>query len=109
MQLSNFKMTIEYDGSGFHGWQRQKGCRTVQEEIEIALNTLIRQKIAVIGSGRTDAGVHALGQVASFKCHTRLDPGTIQKALNSLLPECHRHSRLPPGRTDVSRPLRCQA
>ncbi len=87
MQLSNFKMTIEYDGGDFHGWQRQKGCRTVQEEIEIALNTVIRQKIALIGSGRTDAGVHALGQVASFKCHTRLDPGTIQKALNSLLPD----------------------
>jgi tRNA pseudouridine38-40 synthase len=87
MQLSNFKMTIEYDGSDFHGWQRQKGCRTVQEEIENALHTVIRQKIAVTGSGRTDAGVHALGQVASFKCVTRLGPGTIQKALNSLLPD----------------------
>ena len=87
MQLSNFKITIEYDGSGFHGWQRQKGHRTVQEEIENALHTVIRQKIAVIGSGRTDAGVHALGQVASFKCHTRLGPGTIQKSLNSLLPD----------------------
>lgn len=86
MQLSNFKITIEYDGSVFHGWQRQKGHRTVQEEIENALHTVIRQKIAVIGSGRTDAGVHALGQVASFKCVTRLGPGTIQKALNSLLP-----------------------
>jgi tRNA pseudouridine38-40 synthase len=86
MQLSNFKMTIEYDGSDFHGWQRQKGCRTVQEEIENALHTVIRQKTAVTGSGRTDAGVHALGQVASFKCITRLGPETIQKALNSLLP-----------------------
>jgi tRNA pseudouridine38-40 synthase len=87
MQLGNFKITIEYDGSGFHGWQRQKEHRTVQEEIEKALHTVTRQKIAVIGSGRTDAGVHALGQVASFKCHTRLSPGTIQKALNSLLPD----------------------
>ena len=87
MQLKNFKMTIEYDGSDFHGWQRQKGYRTVQEEIEIALHTVTRQKIAVIGSGRTDAGVHALGQVASFKCVTRLGPETIQKALNSLLPD----------------------
>lgn len=87
MQLNNFKMTIEYDGSDFHGWQRQKGCRTVQEEIENALHTVIRQKIAVTGSGRTDAGVHALGQVASFKCVTRLGPETIQKALNSLLPD----------------------
>ena len=87
MQVSNFKITIEYDGSGFHGWQRQKGHRTVQEEIENALHTVTRQKIAVIGSGRTDAGVHALGQVASFKCLTRLGPGTIQKALNSLLPD----------------------
>ena len=87
MQLSNFKITIEYDGSGFHGWQRQKGHRTVQQEIENALHTVTRQKIAVIGSGRTDAGVHALGQVASFKCHTRLGPETIQKALNGLLPD----------------------
>ncbi|MGB5421799.1 MAG: tRNA pseudouridine(38-40) synthase TruA [Desulfobacterales bacterium] len=87
MQLSNFKITIEYDGSGFHGWQRQKGHMTVQEEIENALHTVTRQKIAVIGSGRTDAGVHALGQVASFKCLTRLGPRTIQKALNSLLPD----------------------
>jgi tRNA pseudouridine38-40 synthase len=87
MQPSNFKITIEYDGSGFHGWQRQKRQATVQGEIENALHTLIGQKIAVIGSGRTDAGVHALGQVASFNCHTRLGPGTLQKALNSLLPE----------------------
>jgi tRNA pseudouridine38-40 synthase len=87
MQFNNFKITIEYDGSGFHGWQRQKGHRTIQEEIEIALHTVTRQRIAVIGSGRTDAGVHALGQVASFKCRTRLGPGTIQKALNSLLPD----------------------
>jgi tRNA pseudouridine38-40 synthase len=87
MQVSNFKITIEYDGSGFHGWQRQKRHRTVQGEIENALHTVTRQNIVVIGSGRTDAGVHALGQVASFKCHTRLSPGPIQKALNSLLPD----------------------
>ncbi|MFZ0243679.1 MAG: tRNA pseudouridine(38-40) synthase TruA [Desulfobacterales bacterium] len=86
MPLVNFKITVEYDGSGFHGWQRQKACRTVQGEIEKALETLSGQKIAVIGSGRTDAGVHALGQVAGFKCRTRLGPAVLQKALNSLLP-----------------------
>lgn len=86
MRRGNFKLTIEYDGSGFHGWQRQKGCRTVQGEIEKAIETLCGQKTALIGSGRTDAGVHALGQVAGFTCRTRLDPATIQKALNSLLP-----------------------
>ncbi len=82
----NFKLTIEYDGSGFHGWQRQKGCGTVQGEIEKALEILCGQKTALIGSGRTDAGVHALGQVAGFTCRTRLDPATVQRALNSLLP-----------------------
>lgn len=86
MALKNFKITLEYDGSKFHGWQRQKHDRTIQAEIESVLEHIIGHQIAVIGSGRTDSGVHALEQVANFRCDTRLAAVDIQKALNSLLP-----------------------
>ena len=85
--IQNFKLTIEYDGSAYHGWQRQKNDRSVQEEIEKVLKTMTGLKIKVIGSGRTDAGVHAFGQVANFSSDTALTAGVFQKGLNSLLPE----------------------
>jgi tRNA pseudouridine38-40 synthase len=85
--MKNFKLTIEYDGTDYHGWQRQKSVRTVQQEIEKAVGTMTGRQITVIGSGRTDAGVHALGQVANFKCATHLKPEAFLKGLNSLLPE----------------------
>ncbi|WP_319408599.1 tRNA pseudouridine(38-40) synthase TruA [uncultured Desulfosarcina sp.] len=81
-----FKLIIEYDGSGFHGWQRQKNDRTVQETIENALAVMTREPVTVIGSGRTDAGVHALAQVAGFKTRSRLDAEAFFNGLNSLLP-----------------------
>jgi tRNA pseudouridine38-40 synthase len=84
--LKTFKLIIEYDGTDFHGWQRQKKDRTVQETIEKALAVITREPVAVIGSGRTDAGVHALGQVAGFKTRSRLDADSFFKGLNSLLP-----------------------
>jgi tRNA pseudouridine38-40 synthase len=86
MQSINFRITIEYDGAGFHGWQRQNGYPTVQGQIENALEKVTGQQITVVGSGRTDAGVHALGQEAHFTCRTQLTPETIQRALNGLLP-----------------------
>lgn len=85
---TRFKLTIEFDGSEFSGWQRQiNASRTVQGEIEKALQQILQQKTAVVGSGRTDAGVHALAQVA----HVDLSLGTmplsrLHLALNSLLP-----------------------
>jgi len=82
----NFKLVLEYDGSAFHGWQRQKNERTVQGEIEKALQTMTGQKINLCGSGRTDAGVHALGQAASFRCDTRLSADVFLKGINSLVP-----------------------
>ena len=85
--LKNFKLIVEYDGSAYHGWQRQKNERTVQGEIEKALTTLTGQKVSLTGSGRTDAGVHAFGQVASFLCDTALTPEVFKKGLNSLLPK----------------------
>lgn len=81
----NFKLIIEYDGSRYHGWQRQKGVRSVQGEIEKALETITVGSVTLTGSGRTDAGVHALGQVANFECDTRLEPAALMNALNSLL------------------------
>jgi tRNA pseudouridine38-40 synthase len=80
-------MTVEYDGSDFHGWQRQAWERTVQGELEAALATLTGGPVSVAGSGRTDAGVHALAQVASFRCETRLPAETIRNALDGLTGE----------------------
>ena len=83
----NFKITIEYDGTSYHGWQRQKNDRTVQEEIEKAIFTISGQEVSLTGSGRTDAGVHAYAQVANFKCETHLGPRDLLGGLNSLTNE----------------------
>ena len=82
--IKNFKITIEYDGSGYHGWQRQKKDRTIQEEIEKAILTVTGRKVNLTGSGRTDTGVHACAQVANFKCETHLDGQALLGGLNSL-------------------------
>ncbi len=80
-------MTIEYDGANFCGWQIQKnGERTVQEELEKACARIFKHRVHVVGSGRTDSGVHAAGQVVSFKAETRMNPLEIQKALHSRMP-----------------------
>jgi tRNA pseudouridine38-40 synthase len=84
--IQNFKLTIEYDGTHYFGWQRQAVGPTIQAEIERALALMTGAAVTLIGAGRTDAGVHALGQVANFRCSTRLEPGPILKGLNSLLP-----------------------
>jgi tRNA pseudouridine38-40 synthase len=85
--VKNFKLIIEYDGTQYHGWQRQPNGMSIQQAVETAIETMTQKKITLIGSGRTDAGVHALGQTANFKCETRLEPDEIQKGLNSLLPK----------------------
>lgn len=85
--MKNFKLTIEYDGTNYHGWQIQKIEPTIQQEIEKALEKMTRTKTKVIGAGRTDAGVHALGQAASFKCKTSISPDAFKKGLNSILPK----------------------
>ncbi len=76
---------MEYDGTDFSGWQRQKDRLTVQEEIERTLSTILNQEIKISGSGRTDAGVHALGQVASFTASTRIGLPDLKKGFNSLI------------------------
>ena len=82
---TNYKLIIEYDGSRYHGWQRQKEDRSIQGEIEKTLKTITTRDVTLIGSGRTDAGVHARGQTANFKCNTRLGPEDLMNGLNHLL------------------------
>ena len=84
--MQNFKLVIEYDGTAYHGWQRQSNTRTIQGAIEDALKTITGQSVTLIGSGRTDAGAHATGQVGSFCLETRLTSDVFAKGLNSLLP-----------------------
>ena len=79
----NYKLTIQYDGNEFHGWQVQGKGRTVQGDIENALSVIYPdEKITLIGAGRTDAGVHALGQVANIKLPNKLSAEELQNALN---------------------------
>src|SRR5438067_1179813 len=85
--MRNFKLTLSYDGTDFFGWQTQPGFRTVQETLEDAIADLTGEKIRVNTSGRTDTGVHALGQVVNFYSATQLDPETLVRAVNARLPE----------------------
>ncbi|MFB3853240.1 MAG: tRNA pseudouridine(38-40) synthase TruA [Vicinamibacterales bacterium] len=81
-----YRLTLAYDGSGFVGWQRQPEGTSVQGLLEGALRRLQGEPVPVVGAGRTDAGVHALGQVASFVLMKPIDPVTLRRALNALLP-----------------------
>jgi tRNA pseudouridine38-40 synthase len=81
-----FKLIIAYDGTDFHGWQIQANKPTVQGEIVGVLRRLTQEGIALQGAGRTDAGVHAIGQVGSFRTQSGLSGGEFQHALNALLP-----------------------
>jgi tRNA pseudouridine38-40 synthase len=80
------KLTLAYDGTDFAGWQVQPGRRTVQATLEAALQTITGEDLRAIASGRTDAGVHALGQVVSFRTECRLPPDVFRRALNGNLP-----------------------
>lgn len=79
------RLDIEYDGSPFAGWATQPGLRTVQNELETALATVLREEIRLTVAGRTDAGVHAIGQVASFET-AHPPPGDLARSLNALTP-----------------------
>lgn len=81
------RMTLAYHGGGFHGWQRQPGYRTVQEEVEQTVIRIIRHPTSVMGASRTDAGVHALGQVASFRTDGPIPLRGLQNAIAHHLPD----------------------
>src|ERR1700738_4271017 len=81
-----FKLTIAYDGTDFHGWQIQANKPTVQGEIVNVLRRITQENVQLHAAGRTDAGVHALGQVGSFRTQSALSAGEFQRALNALLP-----------------------
>jgi tRNA pseudouridine38-40 synthase len=82
-----FKLTIAYDGTDFHGWQFQTNKSTIQGEIVAVLRRLTQENVQLNGAGRTDAGVHALGQVGSFRTQSALSASEFQRAPNALLPQ----------------------
>jgi len=84
--MKNIKITIAYEGTSFHGWQFQPGIATIQGAIHDAARKITLEKIVAHGASRTDAGVHALGQVAHFKTRSALSATELQRALNALLP-----------------------
>ena len=96
IEEKNFELLVEYDGTDYCGWQRQPGPPTIQGVLEDRLQRMTQAPVTLHGSGRTDAGVHALGQSAHFHSRTRLTAEELLKGLNSLLPvdiavrECRR-------------------
>ena len=82
----NIRLLLEYDGTRYHGWQRQKNAVSIQEVLEEALTRLTGEGVRLIGSGRTDAGVHALGQVANFHSGGALPLKAFEAGVNSMLP-----------------------
>src|SRR2546426_1124344 len=84
--MRNIRLIIAYDGSDFHGWQRQPGLPTVQECLEAAIQKLVGMPVELWGSGRTDAGAHASRQVANFKTASPIPCANLLKALNDFLP-----------------------
>ena len=80
------RLTVEYDGSDYSGWQLQSGQDSIQGRIEAALEKIFAEKIRVHGAGRTDAGVHARGQVAAFRLPRPFEPAAVKRALNAMLP-----------------------
>jgi tRNA pseudouridine38-40 synthase len=84
--MKNYKLVLGYDGTDFRGWQRQPDGRTVQGVLEEAVRKITQKRIVIHGAGRTDAGVHALGQVASFRGTFKLSDEVLLRALNAVLP-----------------------
>jgi tRNA pseudouridine38-40 synthase len=83
----NIRLILEYDGTIYHGWQRQKNGITIQEALEDKLKSILREPVILIGSGRTDAGVHALHQVCNFTTASGIAPDALRRGLNSMVGE----------------------
>ncbi|MFA7228901.1 MAG: tRNA pseudouridine(38-40) synthase TruA [Melioribacteraceae bacterium] len=84
--MNNYLLTIQYDGSNYSGWQVQKNALTVQQKIIDSIQVILKERVNLIGSGRTDSGVHALGQAANFRTENELDIYKFKYSLNSILP-----------------------
>lgn len=84
--MAQYRMLLEYDGTEYHGWQLQPDARTLQGVLETALATVLRHPVRVAASGRTDAGVHAMGQVVTFRTEHTVDPRELRRSLNALTP-----------------------
>ena len=83
--MHNYKIVIEYDGTNFVGWQQQENGQSIQSALQEALVKLSNEKITIFGAGRTDAGVHAYGQVASFTLNKKIETDVIRNGLNQHL------------------------
>jgi tRNA pseudouridine38-40 synthase len=97
--MPTIRLTIEYDGTDYVGWQFQINGRSVQEEVEKAIKQILQADIRITGGGRTDAGVHARGQVASFNIEQDVEIGMFAKSINSVLP----HNIVIRGAAEVSK------
>ena len=84
--MRNIKLTIEYDGTNYHGWQIQPNAITIQAALQEALTKITKTQTQIVGAGRTDTGVHAAGQIANFHTRSQMPPISFQKALNATLP-----------------------
>ena len=85
--MFNYKLTIQYDGTNYAGWQIQDNALSIQEVISNSIKQILQEEINLIGSGRTDTGVHALGQVANFIVSQQLDLSKFKYSLNAVLPK----------------------
>lgn len=85
--MHNYKLIIQYDGTAYAGWQIQENAVTIQQKIIDAIEIITKEKVNLIGSGRTDTGVHAFGQTANFKIDKELTPDKFKYSLNSILPK----------------------
>jgi len=100
MNVQRYVAVLEYDGTGYRGWQRQPDARTIQQTCEAALADVLRSEVAVIAAGRTDTGVHARGQVVHFDSRARLGPRELRRAWNARLPDDIWVARLSRARPD---------
>lgn len=85
--MKNIKLTIEYDGTNYNGWQKQKQGKTIQESIEKAIGKIVKEEVSITGSSRTDSGVHAKGMIANFMTESRVPPERFREAINTKLPD----------------------
>jgi tRNA pseudouridine38-40 synthase len=86
MAKRNIRLVLAFDGTAYHGWQTQKNAPTLQGELSKAIARITGEQVKLVGSGRTDAGTHARGLVVNFITESRISPGRLLRALNSILP-----------------------